>query len=75
MAIHANRLASCVRLEKRVADMHSRLAAEHGFLARGARRCVMTAWLPHGRKDGEKEDFFPGSMPHLRLDNVCVAGI
>ena len=31
--------------------------------------------LPHGRKDGEKEDFLPGSMPHLRLDNVCVAGI
>jgi hypothetical protein len=26
-----------------------------------------------GRWDGEKEDFLPGSMPYLRLDNVCVA--
>lgn len=79
MNIHANSSASCVRLEMCDPGMHWRLAAEHGYLARGARRCVMTAWLwlPHGRKDGEKEDLPPGSMPHLTLrrsqSNVCVA--
>jgi hypothetical protein len=26
-----------------------------------------------GRRDDEREDFLPGSMPHLRLDIVCVA--
>ena len=70
--IHANRAASYVRLEKRVADIQSRLAEKHGFLAREARRYVMTAWLPRGRKDGEKEDFLSGSVPHLRLANMRV---
>jgi uncharacterized membrane protein len=67
---HANDIGG-LRLKKRVAGTHSRLAAGHGCLARGARRYVMTAWLPTWAQ-GSCEGFPARDWPRLHFRIVCV---
>lgn len=49
---HANESSTdCIWESYALAGTHSRIATWHGCLARGARRSLLTAWLPHGRRD------------------------
>jgi hypothetical protein len=73
MNIHANRSTACVRLEKRDAGMHSRLAARTWMPCSRSTAVRDDSLAPTWAAGMVGEDFLPGSMPHLRLDIVCVA--